>query len=70
MEKIKGHQGFVRDEHSGAIINNDKNSYQLYKERLKKSKEKEEKISRLEAEVADLKKFVRELIDAGIVGRK
>ena len=69
MRKIKGHPDFIRDSHSGAIINNDTNSYQLYKKRQEKAKEKDDKISKLEAEVADLKKFVNEMIEAGIAGR-
>lgn len=32
--------------------------------------DKDQRIKQLEAEVADLKKFIRELIAAGVTGRK
>ena len=60
--KIQGHDGFVRDEHTGAIINNDINSYQLYKERRKKSREKDKKIQDLQQQVDKLEATLNEVI--------
>ena len=60
--KIKGQPGFVRDTHSGAVINNDTEAYKLYKERRKKSTEKDRKIEQLEDKVGRLENLVNELI--------
>mgnify|MGYP003151214966 CR=1 FL=1 len=60
--KIQGHDGFVRDERTGAIINNDVNSYKLYKERRKKSREKDKKIQDLQQQVDKLEATLNEVI--------
>lgn len=60
--KIKGQPGFVRDTYSGAVINNDTAAYKLYKERRKKSTEKDRKIEQLEDKVGRLENLVNELI--------
>tara|TARA_E500000318_G_C3462259_1_gene173133 strand:- start:80 stop:280 length:201 start_codon:yes stop_codon:yes gene_type:complete len=60
--KIKGQPGFIRDTHSGAIINNDIEAYKLYKERRKKSIEKDKKIEQLEDKIGRLENLVNELI--------
>ena len=62
MRKIKGQPGFIRDDTSGAIINNDNEAYKLYKNRRKVLKQKDEKINNLQSKVEDLEKLVNELI--------
>jgi len=60
--KIKGQPGFVRDTYSGAVINNDIEEYKLYKERRKKSIEKDKRIEQLEDKIGRLENLVDELI--------
>jgi cell division protein FtsB len=69
FQKIKGQDGYVRDSSSQAVINKDSEAYNAYMMRKEKQSQKDKKIEKLEAEVADLKKFVNELIEAGIAGR-
>jgi hypothetical protein len=45
--KIKGQPGFLRDNSSGAIINNDKDGYLAYKKQRKRVKEKDAEIINL-----------------------
>ena len=60
--KIKGQPGFVRDSHSGAIINNDTEAYKLYKQRREKIKQKDNEIGELKDKVNRLENLVNELI--------
>lgn len=59
--KIKGHEDFIRDAYSGAVINTNKQEYIKYKERRKLAKEKEQKFESLSQKVERLEKLVHEL---------
>ena len=61
MIKIKGHEGFIRDADSGAVINNNTEEFLKYKERRKKAKQKEEDFKSLSQKVETLEKLVHEL---------
>jgi hypothetical protein len=60
--KIKGHENFIRDTHSGAIINNDKLAFEQYKLGRKKSKDKDKKIADLESRLKALENLINEHI--------
>ena len=59
--KIKGHDDFIRDAYSGAVINTNKDEFTKYKERRKLAKEKEQKFESLSQKVERLEKLVHEL---------
>ena len=59
--KIKGHEDFIRDAYSGAVINTNKQEYIKYKERRRLAKEKEQKFESLSQKVERLEKLVHEL---------
>jgi|MDTB01.2.fsa_nt_gb hypothetical protein len=60
--KIKGQPGFLRDNSSGAIINNDKDGYLAYKKQRKRVKEKDAEIINLKSKVENLENLINELI--------
>jgi short-subunit dehydrogenase len=66
---VKGHSGLVRDTESNALINVDKNSIQLAREKkeLRKKKRQQEqdikqRIDSIEADVSDIKRMIEVLI--------
>jgi phosphopantetheine adenylyltransferase len=59
--KIKGHEDFIRDAYSGAVINTNKQEYIKYKERRRLAKEKEQQFESLSQKVERLEKLVHEL---------
>ena len=59
--KIKGHEDFIRDAYSGAVINTNKQEYLKYKERRRLAKEKEQQFESLSQKVERLEKLVHEL---------
>jgi hypothetical protein len=67
---VKDNPDLVREKDSKAIINIDTEAYNRYMERKKYQNKKDEKINKLEAEVADLKKFITQLVEAGALNQK
>lgn len=59
--KIEGHENFIRDTHSGAVINTNTEEFLKYKERRKRAKQKEEEFNSLQQKVETLEKLVYEL---------
>tara|TARA_B100001093_G_scaffold205307_1_gene197371 strand:+ start:4334 stop:4540 length:207 start_codon:yes stop_codon:yes gene_type:complete len=59
--KIKGHNDFIRDANSGAVINTNKDEFTKYKERRKLAKEKEQEFKSLTQKVERLEKLVNEI---------
>jgi hypothetical protein len=59
--KIKGHTGFVRDIHSGAVINNDRDEYLKYKKHREALRKKDKNIEILTNKVEKLENIVNEL---------
>ncbi len=59
--KIKGHSGFVRDVHTGAVINNDKEEYLKYKKQREALRKKDKNIEILTNKVEKLENIVNEL---------
>ena len=54
--KIEGHENFIRDTHSGAVINTNTEEFLKYKERRKRAKQKEEEFNSLQQKVETLEK--------------
>lgn len=61
--KVEGHAHLVRDEHSGAIVNNDKESYRLYKKRKELVRTQKEEINTLKKEVSEIKSLMQTLVE-------
>ena len=55
--KVKDHKNLVRDSHSRAIINTDKNGYMAY---LKK-KQKAERLEHVESKVYDMQNDIKDI---------
>ena len=61
--KVEGHAHLVRDEQTGAIINNDKESYRLYKKRKELMKTQKDEINTLKKEVSEIKFLMQTLVE-------
>jgi len=59
--KVKGHDGLVRDETSGAILNHDSSAIEA-RRKLKHLNSALEDINMLKDEVSEIKSLLRELI--------
>ena len=61
--KVEGHSFLVRDSYTNAIVNQDKNGYDNYKNlRRQKTKDKE-RIEQLENDVSEIKDLLIQLIN-------
>ena len=66
LVKIKDNEDLVRDTHSKAILNVNKNALlkdQMYQEKLKKEKEMESSINSLRDEVSSLKSDISKILE-------
>lgn len=61
--KVEGHSNLFRDEQSGAIINNDKSSFELYKKRKELMLMQKEQINTLRTEVSEMKSLMQTLVE-------
>lgn len=59
--KVKGHDNFVRDPRTNAIINTNKSEYTEYISRRESKVKEQEKIQTLEQDVADMKSDLEEI---------
>ena len=69
-KKIEGHEGLVRDNETGMILNINKSEIQAAKERkaLRLRKEKEDQqlkatVDKLENELSDIKKLLSQIVE-------
>ena len=61
QQRVKGREGLVRDPHTNAIINTDKDALAKAKAKKKARLQELDKITRLEQQVADLNNKVERL---------
>ena len=59
--KVDGHNNLVREVNSNAIINNDKNEFQLYMQRRKSRERQSDELRNAVKEINNLKKDIREI---------
>ena len=65
--RVEGYQNLYRDEETGAIVNTDSTSYELYvssrKRRLDYKKNQQNEIENLKSEVSEIKSMLMELLN-------
>ncbi len=61
MKKVKGYDGFVRDEHSNAILNNNSSEYDNYIRMRAKRKQGTDRIDNMENDLKSLKDDINEI---------
>ena len=63
MIPIEGHSNLVRDEITGAVLNNDDYGYQQYiKMRESKDSQKEE-LDKIKSDIAEIKTLLKQLVN-------
>jgi hypothetical protein len=65
IEKIQDRPDIYRDIESGAIISKNVGAYNVRKKLMKQKEEEKNKINNLEAEVAELKSIMKQLLEKG-----
>tara|TARA_Y100001951_G_C11059899_1_gene140229 strand:- start:146 stop:364 length:219 start_codon:yes stop_codon:yes gene_type:complete len=67
--KVEGHRTLVRESQSNAILNTDKNAYQIYMQRVKEVKQSNNdlrnacrEINNLKAELFEIKQLLGKLV--------
>ncbi len=63
LKKIAGHDGYARDENSGAVININNNEIRAARERKLLRRQKEQEIVDLKNEVGEIKNMLNKLIE-------
>ena len=63
LKKIAGHDGYARDENSGAVININNNEIRAARERKLLRRKKEQEIVDLKNEVGEIKNMLNKLIE-------
>jgi len=63
LKKIEGHDGYARDENSGAILNINSNEISSARKRKLLRKQKEQEFDNLKDEVGDIKKMLTQIIE-------
>ena len=63
LKKVRGHEGFAKDDRTGAIININKDEIIAAKKRKVLRKEKEQGIEYLKNEVSDIKIMLTKIIE-------
>ena len=61
--KIEGHNGYVRDKKSGAVLNTNKSEIEAAKKRKQQRATKEQELNNLKNEVSDIKIMLTKLIE-------
>lgn len=62
MAKVEGYEGLYRDPSSKAIINKNKKAWANHKIRRKAQQEREERITALESDVAEIKDMLHTIM--------
>ena len=63
LKKVRGHEGFAKDDRTGAIININKNEIIAAKRRKLLRKNKEKEFEDLKNEVGDIKNMLTKIIE-------
>jgi hypothetical protein len=61
--KIEGHNGYVRDKKSGAVLNLNKSEIEAAKKRKQQRAIKEQELDNLKNEVSDIKIMLTKIIE-------
>tara|TARA_A100001388_G_C28555740_1_gene397092 strand:+ start:193 stop:402 length:210 start_codon:yes stop_codon:yes gene_type:complete len=61
--KIEGHNGYVRDKKSGAVLNLNKSEIEAAKKRKQQRATKEQELDNLKNEVSDIKIMLTKIIE-------
>ena len=61
--KIEGHNGYVRDKKSGAVLNTNKSEIEAAKNRKQQRATKEQELDNLKNEVSDIKIMLTKIIE-------
>ena len=61
--KIEGHNGYVRDKKSGAVLNLNKSEIEAAKKRKQQRATKEQELDNLKNEVSDIKSMLTKVIE-------
>lgn len=61
--KIEGHNGYVRDKKSGAVLNLNKSEIEAAKKRKQERATKEKELDNLKNEVSDIKIMLTKIIE-------
>jgi|TARA_B110000503_G_scaffold86739_1_gene131983 hypothetical protein len=61
--QVEGHSNLLRDEGSTAIVNSDRNSYELHKKRRESFVNQKNEINTLKNEVSDMKQMIHTIIE-------
>ena len=61
--KIEGHNGYVRDKKSGAVLNLNKSEIEAAKKRKQQRATKEKELDNLKNEVSDIKIMLTKIIE-------
>ena len=61
--KAEGHEGYVRDEQSGAILNTNKEEIEAAKKRKADRLNRDKELSDLKDEVSDIKKMLTKIVE-------
>ena len=61
--KIEGHNGYVRDKKSGAVLNTNKSEIEAAKKRKQQRATKEQQLDNLKNEVSDIKIMLTKIIE-------
>jgi len=63
MIPVQGHKHLYRDENSGAIVNNDSQSYLQYIAMRDKRKNEENELKRLRSDIDEIKFLLKEVLN-------
>ena len=63
MIPVQGHKHLYRDENSGAIVNNDSQSYSQYIAMRNKKKHEELELKRLRSDIDEIKTLLKEVLN-------
>ena len=69
MIPVEGHDHLYRDEKTGAIINQDVSSYQIYLQMKKKKKKDRAEIDEMKNDISEMKKMIELLVRKTIVDK-
>lgn len=61
--QVEGHSNLLRDEGSTAIVNSDRNLYELHKKRRESFVNQKNEINTLKNEVSDMKQMIHTIIE-------
>tara|TARA_B100000900_G_C20581724_1_gene717820 strand:- start:611 stop:820 length:210 start_codon:yes stop_codon:yes gene_type:complete len=61
--KIEGHEGYVKDEHSGAVLNTNKEEIEAARKRKADRLNRDKEFVDLKNEVSDIKKMLTKIVE-------